>query len=69
MNKNKQNLYLIKRFHPYFELFYFRHGKAVWSSKLSILIVWRGECFAAILEIFKEEITQFLHEYVPNNIL
>ena len=25
----------IKRFHSYFELFYFRHGKAVWSSKLS----------------------------------
>ena len=25
----------IKTFHPYFELFYFRHGKAVWSSKLS----------------------------------
>ena len=25
----------IKRFHPYFELLYFRHGKAVWSSKLS----------------------------------
>ena len=25
----------IKRFHPNFELFYFRHGKAVWSSKLS----------------------------------
>ena len=23
----------IKRFHPYFEL-YFRHGKTVWSSKL-----------------------------------
>ena len=27
----------IKRFHPYFELLYFRHGKAVWSSKLSRL--------------------------------
>ena len=25
----------IKKFHPYFELFYFRYGKAVWSSKLS----------------------------------
>ena len=29
----------IKRFHPYFELFYFRHGKAVWSSKSSIRTV------------------------------
>ena len=25
----------IKRFYPYFELLYFRHGKAVWSLKLS----------------------------------
>ena len=25
----------IKRFHPYFELLYFHHGKAVWSLKLS----------------------------------
>jgi len=24
-----------KKFHPYFELFYFRHGKAVCSAKLS----------------------------------
>ena len=26
----------IKRFHPYFELLYFRHGKAVWSSKFLV---------------------------------
>ena len=29
----------IKRFHPYFELLYFRRGKAVWSSKISNLQV------------------------------
>jgi len=27
----------IKRFHPYFELLYFRHGKAMWSSKLFMI--------------------------------
>ena len=25
--------------------------------------------FAAILQIFKEEITQFLHKYIPNSIV
>ena len=28
-----------------------------------------GKCLAASLEIFKEEMTQFLLEYVPTNIV
>ena len=42
----------IKRFRPYFELLYFRHGKAVWSLKLSSLYSRRGHLLYFNLKVW-----------------